>query len=54
MSAVSLIADSGQAASAYADLLAAMLTGDPAEPWPDVAAPAVEGLARLGDGRCVP
>ncbi|MFD1535686.1 hypothetical protein [Nonomuraea guangzhouensis] len=54
VSAVRLIAESGQAAAAYADLLAAMLTGDPAEPWPDVAAPAVEGLARLGDGRCVP
>ncbi|ACZ86501.1 hypothetical protein [Streptosporangium roseum] len=54
VSAVELIADSGQGAAAHADLLAAMLTGDPAEPWPEVAAPAVEGLARLGDGRCVP
>ncbi|MBT2233178.1 hypothetical protein [Nonomuraea sp. NEAU-A123] len=54
VNAVGLIADSGQAAAAYADLLAAMLTGDPTEPWPDVAVPAVEGLARLGDRRCVP
>ncbi|MDR8410200.1 hypothetical protein MTP10_15820 [Nonomuraea sp. 3-1Str] len=52
--AVRVISESGQAAAAQADLLAGMLTGDPAEPWPEVAAPAVEGLARLGDGRCVP
>ncbi|WP_113699088.1 hypothetical protein [Nonomuraea lactucae] len=52
--AVRLIADCGRASAAHADLLAAMLTGDPAEPWPQVAAPAVEGLARLGDGRCLP
>ncbi|MEV0146982.1 MULTISPECIES: hypothetical protein [unclassified Nonomuraea] len=52
--AVRVIAESGRAAAAQADLLAGMLTGDPAEPWPEVAAPAVEGLARLGDGRCVP
>ncbi|MEU1724752.1 hypothetical protein [Nonomuraea sp. NPDC005692] len=52
--AVQLIAGSGQAAAAHADVLAAMLTGDPAEPWPEAAAPAVEGLAMLGDGRCIP
>ncbi|MEV4072107.1 hypothetical protein [Nonomuraea fuscirosea] len=52
--AVNVIARSGQAAAGHADLLAGLLTGDPAEPWPDVAAPAVDGLARLGDGRCVP
>ncbi|MGP3935561.1 hypothetical protein [Nonomuraea sp. KM88] len=54
VSAVELIAHSGRAAAGHADLLAELLTGDPAEPWPDVAGPAVEGLARLGDGRCVP
>ncbi|GGT38277.1 hypothetical protein ACFFV7_32435 [Nonomuraea spiralis] len=52
--AVQLIAGSGQAAAAYADVLAAMLTGEPAEPWPEAVAPAVEGLAMLGDGRCIP
>ncbi|YCK34156.1 hypothetical protein ACNF49_08690 [Actinomadura sp. ATCC 39365] len=51
---VRLIASSGQAAAAYADVLAAMLTGDPTEPWPETVAPAVEGLAMLGDGRCIP
>ncbi|MGW0202267.1 hypothetical protein [Nonomuraea sp. NPDC003201] len=54
VAAVKLIARSGQAAAGHADLLAEMLTGDPAAPWPDVAGPAVEGLARLGDDRCVP
>ncbi|WP_344496342.1 hypothetical protein [Nonomuraea monospora] len=54
VNAVELIAHSGQAAAGHADLLAGLLTGDPAEPWPDVAGPAVEGLARLGDDRCVP
>ncbi|MFB4294445.1 hypothetical protein ACBI99_42875 [Nonomuraea sp. ATR24] len=52
--AVKLIADAGEAAAAHADLLAGLLTGDPAEPWPDVAGQAVEGLARLGDDRCLP
>lgn len=52
--AIRLIADSGQAAAAHADLLAAMLTGDPAERWPEAATLAVEGLGRLGDDRCVP
>ncbi|MEV4170472.1 hypothetical protein [Nonomuraea sp. NPDC049709] len=52
--AVGLISDSGQAAAPYADLLAELLTGDPAEPWPNVVVPAVEGLGRLGDERCVP
>ncbi|WP_343953835.1 hypothetical protein [Nonomuraea longicatena] len=53
-SAVELIAESGQAAAEYADLLAEMLIGEPGEPWPTVAYPAVVGLARLGDSRCVP
>ncbi|NRQ38847.1 hypothetical protein HII36_44550 [Nonomuraea sp. NN258] len=52
--AVDLIAESGQASAAYADVLAARLTGDPGEPWPEAAEPAMVGLARLGDHRCIP
>ncbi|NUW43089.1 hypothetical protein [Nonomuraea rhodomycinica] len=52
--AVRVISQAGQAAAPQADLMAEMLTGDPAGPWPEVAAPAVQTLAVLGDGRCVP